>query len=125
MLELHHQTIEGSWTVRSMVMTDEITKIKDIIVGAVPTERIYLFGSYAYGSPSEDSDYDFYVVISDENVRPLDALGDIYMAMRGVGRTPTDILAGTVETFERRSKQSTIERTIAKKGVVLYERRDQ
>jgi len=105
-----------------MVMTDEITKIKDIIVGTVPTERIYLFGSHAYGSPSEDSDYDFYVVIPDGNIRPLDALGDIYMAMRGVGRTPTDILAGTKETFERRSKQRTIERTIAEKGIVLYER---
>ena len=105
-----------------MVMSDVIVRIKDAIVDAVPTERIYLFGSYAYGAPSEDSDYDFYVVIPDGGMRPLDALGDIYMAMRGVGRTPTDILAGTMETFERRSKQLTLERTIAERGVILYER---
>ena len=78
--------------------------------------------SWSYCQPSEDSDYDFYVVIPDGEIRPLDALGEIYMAMRGLKRKPTDILAGTMETFERRSKQLTLERTIAKRGVVLYER---
>ncbi|MCL2766363.1 MAG: nucleotidyltransferase domain-containing protein [Peptococcaceae bacterium] len=108
-----------------MDIPDEILKIRDVILGTVPTEKIYLFGSYAYGTPTENSDYDFYVVISDGIIRPLDAVGNIYMAMRGMKRKPTDILAGTVETFERRSKQSTLERTIAEKGVVLYERREQ
>lgn len=32
-------------------------KIKDIAVITVPTGKIYLFGSYAYGTPSLDSDY--------------------------------------------------------------------
>jgi len=105
-----------------MVMTDEILQIKDTIIKTVPTEKIYLFGSYAYGTPNDNSDYDFYVVIPDGSMRPLDALGDIYMAMRGMKRRPADILAGTTEIFERRSKQLTLERTIAEKGVVLYER---
>jgi len=105
-----------------MIMSEEIIRIKDAIVSAVPTEKIFLFGSYAYGTPNEDSDYDIYVIIQDGSVRPLDALGDIYMAMRGMKRKPTDILAGTTETFERRSKQLTLERTIAERGVVLYER---
>ena len=105
-----------------MVMSEELIRIKDAIVSAVPTEKIFLFGSYAYGTPNKDSDYDIYVVIQDGSVRPLDALGDIYMAMRGMKRKPTDILAGTTETFERRSKQLTLERTIAERGVVLYER---
>lgn len=105
-----------------MSINDEIIKIKDTIVKTVPTEKIYLFGSYAYGAPNEDSDYDFYVVIPDGGMRPIEAVGDIYLAMRGIKRRPVDILAGTVETFERRSKELTIERTIARDGVVLYER---
>jgi len=108
-----------------MVMSDEITRIKDIIVSTVPAERVYLFGSFAYGSPSEDSDYDFYVVVPSGVIRPLDAVGNIYMAMRGMKRRPADILAGTSESFERRSKQQTLERTIAEKGVLLYEYREQ
>jgi predicted nucleotidyltransferase len=29
--------------------------LTDIIVETVPVERIYLFGSYAYGAPEKDS----------------------------------------------------------------------
>ncbi|MDR2711862.1 MAG: nucleotidyltransferase domain-containing protein [Clostridiales bacterium] len=105
-----------------MVITDEIMKIKDTIVKTVPAEKIYLFGSYAYGTPNDDSDYDFYVVIPDNGMRPLDAIGDIYMVMRGMKRKAADILAGTREIFERRSKQLTLERTITEKGVLLYDR---
>jgi len=103
-----------------MVMTDDILRIRDAIVGAVPTERIYLFGSYAYGTPNEDSDYDIYVVIQDGSMRPIEAIQSIYRSIRGTKRKPMDVLAGTVETFERRSKQLTLERTIAEEGVVLY-----
>ena len=105
-----------------MVMNDEIMRIRDIIVDAVPAERIYLFGSYAYGTPSNDSDYDFYIVLQNDSVRPIDAIGNAYMAMRGLKRKPADILAGTAETFKRRSKQITLERTISQDGVLLYER---
>jgi predicted nucleotidyltransferase len=99
-----------------MVMSDEILKIRDAIVNAVPTEKIYLFGSYAYGTPDADSDYDLYVVIPDGGMRPVEAIQSIYRSMRGTKRKPPDIPAGTAETFERRSKQLTPERTIAEEG---------
>jgi len=103
-----------------MVISDEIIKIKDAIIGAVPTEKIYLFGSYANGIPNEESDYDIYVVIQDGSMRPIEAIQSIYRSMRGTKRKPMDVLAGTAEAFERRSKQLTLERTIAEEGVVLY-----
>ena len=103
-----------------MIISDEILKIRDAILEAVPTEKIYLFGSYAYGTPNDDSDYDLYVVIQDGGMRPIEAVQSIYRSMRGTKRRPMDVLAGTAETFERRSKQLTLERTIAEEGVVLY-----
>ncbi|MCL2083392.1 MAG: nucleotidyltransferase domain-containing protein [Oscillospiraceae bacterium] len=105
-----------------MVMSDEIRTIQDKIVSAVPVEKLYLFGSYADGTPHEHSDYDFYVVIPDGGLRPVEAVQGIFRAFRGMKRRPMDILAGTVETFERRSKQITLERTIANEGVLLYEK---
>ena len=105
-----------------MVITDEILKIKDIIINAVPIEKLYLFGSYANGTPNEDSDYDFYMVIPNDGIRPVDAIGNAHLAMRGTKIKPVDILAGTVEIFNRRSAQLTMERNIAREGVVLYER---
>ena len=85
-------------------------------------EKIILFGSHAYGTPNDDSDYDIYLVIPNDSLRPIDAIGIAHLAMRGTGVKPVDFLAGTVEVFERRSKQPTIERKIAQEGVVLYER---
>ena len=105
-----------------MVISDEILQIRDAILEAVPAERIYLFGSYANGAPNEDSDYDIYVVIQDIGMRPIEAIQSIYRSMRGTRRKPMDVLAGTAENFERRSKQRTLERTIAEEGVVLYAR---
>ena len=35
---------------------DEIYALKDCFVKALDPLRVYLFGSYAYGTPTEDSD---------------------------------------------------------------------
>jgi predicted nucleotidyltransferase len=36
----------------------ELETLKDIIINTVAVEQIYLFGSYAYGTPHKDSDLD-------------------------------------------------------------------
>jgi predicted nucleotidyltransferase len=41
----------------------ELNKLTELIVNAIPVEQIYLFGSYAYGTPHKDSDLDLYVVL--------------------------------------------------------------
>ena len=108
-----------------VIINEEIENIRDIIIKAIPLEKLYLFGSYAYGTPNEDSDYDFYMVVPNGSVRPLEAIQQAYKAMRGIDRKPCDILAGTTEIFDRRSKQLTMERTIFEKGVVLYDKQQQ
>jgi predicted nucleotidyltransferase len=103
------------------MVNDEILRIKDAITAAVAVNKLYLFGSYADGTYNENSDYDFYMVIPDGGVRPIDAVGQAYLAMRGIKRKPVDILAGTVEGFARRSVGPTLERKIAREGVIIYE----
>jgi len=103
-------------------MNDEVLTISNKIINAVPLVKLYLFGSHAEGTSNEDSDYDFYMVIPNDSMRPLDAINKAYMAMRGLKRKPVDILAGTEEIFSRRSEGVTLERKIAREGVLLYER---
>ena len=103
-------------------MDADLTTIKERIINSVPIEKLYMFGSYATGTPNEDSDYDFYMVIPNNGMRPLDAINAAYFAMRGLKRKPVDILAGTEEIFSRRSEGVTLERKIAREGIVLYER---
>ena len=49
----------------------EIYKIKDKILNTVKVSKIYLFGSYARGTQTPQSDYDFYVVVPNDSMRPL------------------------------------------------------
>ncbi|MFP3041832.1 nucleotidyltransferase domain-containing protein [Treponema primitia] len=107
------------------MINDEIMEIKDIIADSVECEKIYLFGSYAYGTPHKDSDYDFYVLLKDDsNIKPLDAMGIIEhkLIYHKRLRTPTDIMANYKSRFEERGKFPTMERKIIREGVLLYER---
>jgi len=106
------------------MINQEITNIKDNILSTVGgnCEKIFLFGSYAYGSPDKNSDYDFYVVLKDETENPLLVMQKIYEYMCDTNYVPVDVLANYKSHFERRSIQPTLERTIANKGVLLYER---
>jgi predicted nucleotidyltransferase len=100
-----------------------IIRIKDSILNTVSDdcEKIILFGSYAHGTPREDSDYDFYVVLRDEAEKPILVLQKIYRQMCDTGYTLVDVLADYRNQFEWRSTQPTIERTISNTGMVLYD----
>jgi len=106
------------------LINNQIIAIKNNILSTVGDgcEKIFLFGSYAYGTPRKDSDYDFYVVLKDGMENPILILQKIYEYMCDTDYVPVDILANYKSCFERRSEQPTIERTIVRKGVVLYER---
>ena len=100
---------------------EQIDLIKDIIVQTVPVEQIYLFGSYVYGTPHQDSDLDFYVVMKDDApYRQLDAKKMIGAALWGKKSMPADILLNTKARFEYRKSAPTIEQEISKKGKLIY-----
>jgi predicted nucleotidyltransferase len=104
-------------------VNSEITAIKDIILKTVACERIYLFGSYAYGTPHEESDYDFYVVLKDDAKNPILVMEDISwnIAKTHTVKMPVDILAEYNTTFINHSKLPTMERKIVREGILLYE----
>ena len=81
---------------------------------------IYLFGSYAYGTPHRDSDIDLLVVVEDS---PLDAYerdARAYVSLAGI-RTPVDVQVYTRQEFEKRAAlHVSFERTVQTKGKVLY-----
>ena len=108
------------------MINDEIIAIKDSILNTVgdSCEKIILFGSYAYGTPGKESDYDFFVILKDETEKPILVLQKINRHLaRSQMTTPVDVLANYKSRFEWRSTQPTIERRIANEGVVLYERK--
>ena len=96
----------------------ELKKLADKIKEITPATKIYLFGSYAYGTPNEDSDIDL-CILTDENKRKLEILREI---RRNVGdiNYPLDILVYKTDEFnERVNNKYIMESKIYKDGVEL------
>ena len=101
---------------------EELNILCQVINDTVDVNRIYLFGSYAYGTPNSDSDYDICVVIPDGDIRPIDAMKKIRRALYDKQKTPLDLLVYYDSRFEFLKKNVSLENKIASEGVMLYER---
>ena len=100
---------------------DEIDTLKEIIIRTVPVEQIWLFGSYAYGTPQKDSDLDFYVVLRDDaETREFDAEVKILEEIGRVKTMPVDIIANKKSKYLRLTAGPTMERKIAREGIKIY-----
>lgn len=98
-----------------------INDIAEKIVKEYNPKRIILFGSYAYGEPTEDSDIDL-LVIKNTNETPMQR----WMRLRRLLMTPDVMISITPfvytekELDERRKRKDFFIEEILKKGVVLY-----
>jgi predicted nucleotidyltransferase len=92
------------------------------IVSKLNPEKIILFGSYAYGNPTPDSDVDLLVIMKTK-AKEIDR----YVAVSNLlypRQFPVDILVKTPKEMEAetRKKGNFFMHEILKKGKVLYER---
>ncbi|MDR0935826.1 MAG: nucleotidyltransferase domain-containing protein [Oscillospiraceae bacterium] len=101
---------------------EKLNIIKESVLSVVPdTEAIYLFGSYAYGTPHKDSDLDICVIVPDSvEARELDLEVDIDMAYGYKLHCPTDTLVKKASIFANRQLRQTMDKTIANRGVRFY-----
>jgi predicted nucleotidyltransferase len=103
------------------VLTDKINTIKDSILKFVPARRIYLFGSYAYGTPTEKSDIDIYVVTPDDADSSSQIYGKIIGDLREKRIFFIDLLFSRESVFNERRMEHIFERTIYNNGKIIYE----
>lgn len=106
-----------------MITQEVLDDIKNRLVSVYNPVAIYLFGSYAWGTPNAESDLDLLIIIekSEEKSfrRPLKG----YDALTDFEYIPKDIIVQTKEEFERRSGEiTTLEYKIKKEGELLYAR---
>ncbi len=99
----------------------KIRAVVDKIVQDFNPEKVVLFGSYAYGKPTIDSDVDMLVVMK-SNERPAARAAKIYAAIQGK-TFPMDILVRTPEELkERLESGDSFFIEIIDLGKVLYAR---
>ncbi len=85
-------------------------------------DKIILFGSYAYGTPHEDSDVDLLVVMPNRTKQNQ----AVRIQWRLTAPFPMDLLVRTPKELKRRLEEGdSFMTTIMSKGKVLYEKDDQ
>ena len=97
-----------------------LDQVTEKLVLALKPEKIILFGSYAYGTPTEDSDIDLLVVIANSDEPRYKRSRKAYRALRGIAFS-TDIIVMTREEFQRKInvRSSLVNRAI-NEGQILY-----
>lgn len=101
-----------------MVKVRTIREWADKVGRAFRPEKIILFGSYAYGRPSEDSDIDLLVVMRHEGPA-VKAASRIRLALPS--DVPVDVIVRSPERLsERLAMNDFFMREIVEKGRVLY-----
>ncbi len=89
------------------------------IVESVQPSKIYLFGSFAYGEPTEGSDLDI-LVIKDDFDKKIDVKRAVRKALSDIDM-PKDLLVASSEEFDFYSHEAgSVYRIIAEKGRVLW-----
>ena len=106
-----------------MVEVDNIVELAERIVQQFHPERIILFGSYAYGRPTADSDVDLLVILPFEG-HPARKAAEIRTTIHAP--FPIDLLVRTPQQVQCRVEQGDFfMREVMEKGKVLYEAPDQ
>jgi predicted nucleotidyltransferase len=80
---------------------------------------LYVFGSYAWGNPTKDSDVDLVVVVESSDQKPYKRAVKGIRALRGLG-IAKDILVYTKEEFKTLSQDvSSLLYKVEKEGIKL------
>jgi predicted nucleotidyltransferase len=102
-----------------MVTMRKITEFSRRIAAEYHPQRIVLFGSYARGRPTPDSDVDLLIVMPFEG-KPVRMSVDMRLKLRP--SFPVDLIVRTPENVQQRLDMGdSFMRDILRSGKVLYE----
>jgi len=103
-----------------LLTNDNINDIKNKIVEKFHPEKIYLFGSYANGTATEESDLDIAVILNN-SINKLDNIRGIRNLLRDINN-PIDIIVYNNNEFnDKVKKKYSFETTIVNDGILMYE----
>jgi len=102
-----------------MITMDDIQSFVKQVVDQYQPERVILFGSYAYGTPDDDSDVDLLVILNFEG-HPAYKAAEILNKIHH--RIPLSFLVRTPAQIQERLKLGdNFIHYVLEKGKVLYE----
>lgn len=104
------------------ISNEVIEEVKKRLIKVYDPFKIYLFGSYAWGCPTEDSDLDFLIVIDSSEEKRHKRSKRGYEVLWGLDISK-DIMVYTKEELEAcLADQNSLVYKIVNQGKVLYAR---
>lgn len=70
------------------------------LVAEFQPEQVWLFGSHAWGTPTQDSDVDLMVIVSQSDERAINRMQRAHRCLSGIG-FPKDVLVPTRAEVDR------------------------
>jgi predicted nucleotidyltransferase len=105
-----------------MITKAIINEVKNRLVKTYNPIAIYLFGSYAWGHPTEESDLDLLIVVDESDEKTYKRVRAGHRALFGLD-VSKDMVVYTKEEFEKRSKDiTTLCYKIKNDGELIYAR---
>jgi uncharacterized protein len=109
-----------SETNRYSAIADLLSESVRRLRSTLPAERIYLFGSRARGEATDESDFDFLVVVRDSPLPRYKREQQAFRALCGMG-IAKDVLVFTRHEFEKKlAVVTSLPATVAREGKLLY-----
>jgi uncharacterized protein len=96
-----------------MVTTDVLEEVKNRLVATYNPIAIYLFGSYVWGKPTEDSDLDLLIVIDKSDEKSYDRV-------RPGQRVLYDLNISKDLLIYTSLRQSALQRILATSGCAIF-----
>jgi predicted nucleotidyltransferase len=102
------------------LIQDFVREMVDRIVAEFHPRRVYLFGSYVWGTPAADSDIDLMVVVDRLQESSTRMARRAYRAIRR-REAPVDILFRGLDSFTvKAAHPSTLEHKVQREGILLH-----
>jgi len=101
-------------------LNESLAEVIRRITAALKPEKIYLFGSHAWGEATPDSDIDLLVIVKESSQPAYRRSSEAYRALRGI-REPFEVVVRTVAEVEKnKSVASSLVKKILEQGKLLY-----
>ena len=107
-----------------MAKIDEalLSEMTSRLVKTFQPEQIILFGSYAWGTPTEDSDVDLFVIVKESGLSPARRAAQAHRCLQGLGIAKDILVRTQAEADKYRYVHASLECRIFENGRMLYER---
>ena len=106
-----------------MAISNEIIEeVKKRLVEVYNPQKIYLFGSYAWGCPTEESDLDLLIVVDDSQEKRHKRGKPGIIALWGLGISKDLMVYTQEEAAQRANDPSSLIYKILQQGKVIYAR---